>query len=256
VTEGSLLQDWFWPKPKTWERAFLLLCLPKGYHHSCIFWKQYHSKTNNVKIKLSTKKYGCRALERVAALLPMLSKGLPPPPALVPLPLERAVVVDAGDDEVVVLVLVLMEAEEVMLEVFELSDSEEEDDDAVSVVVVLRSVEELADWELLAEAVDPAAVVPDAAVVFVFVDAAAVVPACATVVVVVKVSTAGSHKKPTASPRKIFPINESRSAFSWAQARCTDDCAVRMLDLQFEEQEPDPPMPCRSLRWQLLMLPW
>lgn len=109
---------------------------------------------------------------------------------------------------------------------------------------------------MLEEAVDAAAVVPDAAVVAVFVDAAAVVPGGATVVVVVKVWTTGSHKKPTASPTKIFPINEFRSAVCWVQARCTDDCAVRMLDLQFEEQVPDPPMPCKSLRLQLLMLPW
>lgn len=125
------------------------LCPSNGYRHSCVVWKQYHSKTNNVKIKLSIKKCGCRALERVAALRPMvssgLSKGLPPPPGLVPLPLERAVVVDADDDEVVVLVLVLMEDEEVMLEVFESEEEDEEDDDDVSVAVVLWSVEEVAD---------------------------------------------------------------------------------------------------------------
>lgn len=107
---------------------------------------------------------------------------------------------------------------------------------------------------MLEEAVDPAAVVPDAAVVAAFVDAAAEVLAGATVVVVVNVSTAGSHKKLTASPTKILPIKELRSAVSRVQARWTDDCADRMLDLQSEEQEPEPPMPCKSLRLQLLML--
>lgn len=86
-----------------------------------------------------------------------------------------------------------------------------------------------------------------------FVDAA-VVLADATVVVVVDVSITGSHKNSTTSPTKIFPIKEFRSAVSRVQARCTADCADRMLDLQFEEQEPDPPMPAKSLRLQLLML--
>lgn len=74
------------------------------------------------------------------AALPAGSKGLPPPPALPLLPLGRAVVVDAADDEVAV--LILMVEKEVMLDVDESVDVE---DDVDSDATVLLSVEELAD---------------------------------------------------------------------------------------------------------------
>lgn len=107
----------------------------------------------SVKMKLSARKYGCRALGSADAPLSNGgSKGLPPPPvSALPL-LERAVVVDADADDVVD-VLVLMEENEVAVvdvevEVsFESSVVEEEVsiDEDVSIVAVLRSVEESAD---------------------------------------------------------------------------------------------------------------
>ena len=73
-------------------------------------------------------------------------------------------------------------------------------------------------------------------------------------VAVADVDATGSHKNSTICPTKIFPINEFRSAVSRLQARCTVDCADRILVRQFEEQEPDPPIPAKSLRLQLPML--
>lgn len=188
---------------------------------------QYHSRIVIVKMKLSAKKYGWRALGSADAPLSNGgSKGLPPPPVSALPPLERAVVVDAAADDVVD-VFVLMEENEVAEAVvdvevsFESSVVEEEVsiDDDVCVVAVLRSVEESVDGGLLEETIDPVAV---AAIVTVFVDAAVVLSG-ATVVVVVSVWTTGSHRKSTPDPTKSLPINEFRSAVSRLHARWTAD---------------------------------